>query len=253
MGIRLHLISIIVAYSFGMYWLQIEKPRELKQIKPIYKTKEWFHEALPYFLLGGISIINSKLSMVLSGVFLPIEEVGFYKIAVVGSSLVSFLLISVNTSIGPLIGEMYYGNRKKELQKMLTKTVQIVSLIGFVISIIYVFLGKFFIDLVYGTEYAPAYTPLIILTIGHLINASAGSVQTILSMTGNQRNILRGQIIAALLNIVLNCFLLPFFGIVGGAIATSISLMVWNIILVREVKIKLGLNSSILNSKIKEI
>ena len=46
-----------------------------------------------------------------------------------------------------------------------------------------------------------------------------------------------------MLNIILNLVLVPRFGIVGAALATTISMVVWNVLLVIAVRKKLGVNS----------
>ena len=63
-----------------------------------------------------------------------------------------------------------------------------------------------------------------------MTNVFFGSVIYILDMTGKQnvsRNIL---LFTAVVNIVLNWYLIPIYGIKGAAIATAISILFWNII-----------------------
>jgi O-antigen/teichoic acid export membrane protein len=64
-----------------------------------------------------------------------------------------------------------------------------------------------------------------------MINAGMGSVGLILNMTGNEKDTLKGHIIAALVNIILNLVLIPYFGINGAAWATAVSMICWNLIL----------------------
>ena len=65
---------------------------------------------------------------------------------------------------------------------------------------------------------------------GQLVNVLCGSVGYILNMTENQ-NIFRNiTIFAVVINIFLNLILIPMYGIIGAAIASAISLILWNII-----------------------
>ena len=71
---------------------------------------------------------------------------------------------------------------------------------------------------------------LIILTTGQIINVFFGAVIYILDMTGKQitsRNIL---LFTAIINIVLNWYLIPIFGIKGAALATAISIFCWTVL-----------------------
>ena len=63
-----------------------------------------------------------------------------------------------------------------------------------------------------------------------MINVFFGAVIYILDMTGKQitsRNIL---FFTAIINIALNYYLIPIYGIKGAAIATSISIFCWTVL-----------------------
>ena len=77
---------------------------------------------------------------------------------------------------------------------------------------------------------------LNILISGYFISSLAGQVGGILQVTG--RHILFQNIIlaAALINIIANIILIPKFGILGAAIASSLSMLFWNIYAVIKVK-----------------
>ena len=56
----------------------------------------------------------------------------------------------------------------------------------------------------FGAEYASAYVPLVILASDKLVSVSAGSVSSLLNMTGHERDTMKGLMIAAPMNLVLN-------------------------------------------------
>jgi len=103
--------------------------------------------------------------------------------------------------------------------------------------------GKLFLLLAFGSPHETAYIPLIILLVGQLINSGAGSVGLLLNMSGHEQETARGMIVATVLNVVLNLLLIPLWGINGSSLATSVSLIVWNVLLWRVVQKKLGINS----------
>ena len=93
------------------------------------------------------------------------------------------------------------------------------------------FLGKWVINFIFGAEFVSAYTALIILCLGHLVNVSMGSVAIILDMVGLESYTARGVMIAASISVLLNVILIPFWGAVGAAIATTTCLIIWNVLL----------------------
>ena len=77
---------------------------------------------------------------------------------------------------------------------------------------------------------------MVILIVGQMMNAFAGSVGYLLNMTGGQKIMRNIAGIAALLNIVLNTLLIPSYGINGAAYASAISLASWNVLAVIYIK-----------------
>ncbi len=98
-------------------------------------------------------------------------------------------------------------------------------LVAIAIAIILAFFGKTLIGIIFTEEYIPAYAPLLILLIGYSIYASFISVGTCLSSIGKVQIVFRISALCAILNTLLNIGLIPQFGLVGAASATSISLI----------------------------
>jgi len=84
------------------------------------------------------------------------------------------------------------------------------------------------------------------LSVGQLINAATGSVGLLLIMTGYERDAAICVGISAVLNVVLNATLIPKWGLTGAAIATTSSMMVWNILLAIWVYRRLRIHSTAL-------
>lgn len=91
-----------------------------------------------------------------------------------------------------------------------------------------VILGPFLIGLFGVAEVGEAYTYLIILSLGQLANAFAGPVLNVLNMTGYEKSARNTMLVTAAANIALNALLIPIFGPLGAAIATSATMLVWN-------------------------
>ena len=87
------------------------------------------------------------------------------------------------------------------------------------------------IKILFGSEYIPGYIPLIILAasyfIYHIFNISAQTLKVL----KKSKHLMINLAIAAVVNIILSYWLIPrtdsFGGIVGGAISTSVSLLIY--------------------------
>ncbi len=78
---------------------------------------------------------------------------------------------------------------------------------------------------------------LVVLSVAQFINCITGGVGFTLSMTGKQYLEMYNSIAMVLINIVLNYFLIPEYGAMGAAIATSISIIAINLVRLAEVYI----------------
>ena len=109
--------------------------------------------------------------------------------------------------------------------------------------VLFAVVGEWLLVTLFGSEFGGAYWPLLILGLGQLANAGFGATAMLLNMTGFERDVTRVVAIAAGLNVGLNLALIPFFGVIGAAVATSVSLLFWNVWLWQVVRWRLGVSS----------
>jgi O-antigen/teichoic acid export membrane protein len=76
---------------------------------------------------------------------------------------------------------------------------------------------------IFGGDFEKGWPILIIGTIGQLINCGVGSVGLMLLMSGNQRLLLRVQIVMAAVMTFVAVLLVPVWGVIGAAIAAAIT------------------------------
>ena len=93
---------------------------------------------------------------------------------------------------------------------------------------------------IFGPEFVTAAYCLILLSLGKMFSAISGSVGTLLQMSGNQIYFQNVLIAAAVLNVVLNYFLIPIYGLIGAAIASMVSNIFWNILMIFYIKKHFG-------------
>jgi O-antigen/teichoic acid export membrane protein len=92
----------------------------------------------------------------------------------------------------------------------------------------------------FGEEFEKGVFAFIILSIGRVVVSFSGAAGNLLQMCGRQVIFMNVAIIGSIINIVLNFTLIPIYGINGSAIATMLSLIVFNFLLVYFVKREFG-------------
>ena len=113
-----------------------------------------------------------------------------------------------------------------------TKGLIIISLFTF---LTYFFGGKYIL-LLWGSEFLESFWILIIISLGQLFNVSTGCTGFFLMMTGHEKLIGKITFISLLINLTLNFIMIPKFGAIGAALATSFTVIFENMIKVIFVK-----------------
>jgi O-antigen/teichoic acid export membrane protein len=94
----------------------------------------------------------------------------------------------------------------------------------------------------FGPDFVIGYQAMIILCIGQMINAGSGSVGFMLIMTGRPLANTFNSWISCLINVLLNFFLIPRYGIIGAAVAVALSISLLQLLRLLQVWIFLKLH-----------
>jgi O-antigen/teichoic acid export membrane protein len=82
----------------------------------------------------------------------------------------------------------------------------------------------------YGEQYADSALYLALLSVGYYFNAAVGSNGLTLKVFGLLRYVVVINVIAAVVNILLNLLLIPAYGALGAAIGTCSTLILHNLL-----------------------
>ncbi|MCK4947493.1 MAG: flippase [Candidatus Aureabacteria bacterium] len=239
--IYIQFLIIIVGTLATAYMVKKLFCSKIENGKPAEKISyhKIFSISSPMFLTATMHLVISQTDIVMLGIMKSEADVGVYSVAVKLALLTSAILIAFNTIIAPKFSELYHSEKIDELAHVAKKSAKLIFWITAPILIVLMAFGKGILS-VFGDKFVVAYWALFFLIIGQFVNSAAGSVGYLLNMTGHQiafRNIVFA---AGILNIMLNYFLIPVYGIYGAAIASMICISLWNIAASIYVKIKFG-------------
>jgi O-antigen/teichoic acid export membrane protein len=94
---------------------------------------------------------------------------------------------------------------------------------------------------VFGSDFSNGATTLQILSVGQFINVAMGSFVMLLVMSGREREYRNVLMVSTLVVLTLNVVLIPKYGAIGAAIATTSAIVVQNILFGYYVRTKLGI------------
>lgn len=154
--------------------------------------------------------------------------IAFYALAVKLMTVLSMIIVTVNITVSTKIAEYYSSNNSTELRTIIKNSSRLI----FILTVPATLFICFFADSIlgfFGKEYVLAKDSLLILTIGQAVCSTFGSAPVYLNMTGRQHIFQRILVVAVLLNLGFNRFLIPLYGMTGAATAFVISSLFWNI------------------------
>lgn len=251
-ALTLNVFATTISFLIISYILKKLLPESVEVALPSYDMRIWFINALPLLLVSGMRIINAKIDIIMLGTIKGTELAGIYSVATRGAGLINFVMFSVNAAFAPIIAKLYANGEMKRLQHGVTKCARANLLISLPIAFVLIIFGRFFL-LLFGPAFTEGKYALAVLSIGHLFSAASGSVGLILIMTDYEREAAWGVCIGAIGNIALNSLLIPFWGLEGAAIATAISMILLDILLIWIVWKRLRINSTVIALGIKRI
>ncbi len=212
--------------------------------------REWVVIGRTLVLVACLQQIIQQSSVILLGWFSTHAAAGQFAVASRLAALVSFGLACVNIASGPMIAKLYRQGDREELRKLAYVSARAALALAVASATVLAFFGKQILSL-FGADFVTAYPVLMILVVGSLVNAATGSVGYFLSMTGQERVQLWSVVAGLAVNVALSVALMPAYGPLGGAIAASAGVIVWNTIQYAAVRNRLGVDTSALGRPLK--
>ncbi|GMQ78724.1 MAG: polysaccharide biosynthesis C-terminal domain-containing protein [Anaerolineae bacterium] len=245
-ALKANLFSVVLlVILLFLYVRKMFQPLGKLEISRCAKV-EWYRTAFPLMLLAGSQVLLSQTDIVMLGFLRGTFDAGIYSAAARLGGLVAFGLVVVNIIVAPLIADLHARKHKQKLQRLVTLSAMAVLLVAVPVSLILFIAGEWVLGL-FGTAFTAGYSALLILAVGQLVNALAGSVGFMMTMTGHQREAARILGFTVVLNLFLNGLLIPEFGMPGAAIATASALVFWNVWMLFYVRRQLSIDPSILS------
>ncbi len=244
--VAVNVVATIIAFAVGAYWLQKAIPNKAKTAKPQVEARVWVSSAVPLLLVAGIQMVNFQIDIILLGAFKDAQQVGVYAVVKRIADLISFPLLAVEISIAPSIASLYATGQIIRLQKMISKSAKLLLTISLPIAVLLITFNKPALSL-FGSDFTKGAFALMVLSIGQLMNAAFGPVGQLAIHTRHEKGTAVVVGLGAMINVILNVFLIPRWGVVGAAVATTVSLISWNLLLTVFVYKQTGIVSTAFN------
>ena len=223
--------AFVISFIYCKYYLsEIFKKIELNKSSKKNIRKELFSYSWPLIFLGISSSIMPQIDSFTIGYFKGTLDVGIYNAAIPIAWLIAFFPSLFTRLFFPLVTKEFSKKNLgvvKELSKQVIKWILIVNLPFFLLMMLF---PGVFINILFGSEYLGAENSLRFLAIAYLFSSITVIFYNLISMIGKSKLILTNIVAISLLNLILNIFLVPIYGISGAAFATMISQIILSLI-----------------------
>jgi len=233
----------------GMFALfvmfRVLRPVEIVKGTPTYLTGKWVGTGIIIFSIMIMTQVINQTDTMMIGSMINTDTAGIYNAAYKISLLATFPLLAVNMISAPLITELHASDRKGDLQNMLRKITGLTSIGTVLIVIVLLVLGEWLLSM-FGQDFTTAYFPLCIMLAGQVFISLSGPLFSVMVQTGQHRPASVIMLCTAILNVMFNALLIPRFGMLGAATASTCALIIQRLAASMYTRRHLGLDTSML-------
>jgi PST family polysaccharide transporter len=197
-----------------------------------HSVKKWiFDKSLAAVLLKQsvaiyIAFIASftymKVDQIMISKMLNDTQAGLFAASARIYDLCFFIIVVLTPSFYPSLIHVYEKD-KTLFYKRYQQVTDLFTLLGYAVLVFVLLFGDIIIRILYSAPYSPASVVLKIQILGILFMFNGGLRSSFCTITGNLKVIMVTTTASAVLNILLNFYLIRRIGITGSAIATVVT------------------------------
>lgn len=183
-----------------------------------------------YYIVSSMMVtIFANTDRIMLKLMLGDVATGYYSAAVACASLTSFVFTAIISSVRPVVLDEN-GKDTVKFDKTLTILYSVIIYLSLLQCIGITAFAQVIIRVLYGVAYTPAITPLRWI-VWYTTFSYLGAVRDIWILAKKKQYVLwKINLSGAVVNVVLNCCLIPVWGITGAAVASLLTQIYTNVI-----------------------
>ncbi len=207
------------------------------QDKAEYEILPWLSFSVPAMITALMWKVIAYGDIMMLELLGPDEaSVGQFAAAQSATLLLSAVYLAIVTVVAPIISVAARSASRGGLQDLMSSVVTIVAAFAVPFCVLTIAFRHQVMAL-FGPGYEVATSVLVILTIGQGLSVVLSPSKVFLEYVGRAKAAMWSTALAAVANIVLDVILIPFYGIIGAAVATFLVLigvaLGWSVLLYR--------------------
>ncbi|HJZ49128.1 MAG TPA: flippase [Roseiflexaceae bacterium] len=210
-------------------------------------ARELFAFTIPLLTSDLVYVLMSSSDAVLLGHFRSTTEVGAFRVVQPTAILNQFVLQSFTLLFTPIAARLFARDDREGINNLYWQTAIWTSILSFPIFALTFSLAHPITVLIYGKQWAGSAIILALLSFGYYFNAALGFNGLTLKVYGKLRYIVVINILAAVVNVLVNLWLIPLYGAFGAACGTCGTMIVHNVL--KQAGLRFGTGISLFERK----
>lgn len=218
------LLSMV--FTFGIMSIYFVKKPPIKaelKFKFSEPTKKLIRYSFPLLISATLLNLMTWTDTIMLGYFKSAEVVGVYSAVYPLVGFLSLIIGSMGFVYVPVTSRLWGENRTEPLGSLYAIMTKWCFLLTFpVFALLFVY-PEFLLTKIYGADYASGAIVLRILALGFITNSYFGFNYHTIMASGDSDFLMKCSVASAGINALLNFILIPQYGMIGAAAASSTS------------------------------
>ncbi|MBS3162845.1 flippase [Candidatus Woesearchaeota archaeon] len=225
-----YVASVILSLLFSMIFFT--KTFSFFKVKAEEVSKfEVFDYSWPLMFNALLGLATVSIDSFMIGYFMNVSSVGIYNAIAPIARLTYIIPFSLSALLVPVLVGLYVQKDENAFASVYKILNRWVFMFNLPLLIFIVFFPKEVLSVLFGAEYTVGSLGLIILSVGFFIMYSFMVSREVLLALKKSKDVFVFSLVGVILNVLLNYFLVPIYGIIGAAVASIISLGVISLLI----------------------
>lgn len=195
-----------------------------------FPVKEVFGFSVPLLTTNLVYMVRSQLVIVMLGYFRGTTDVAAYRAVQPVADLNTTVIQSFGFLFMPIMARMFAKDDQAGIDDLYWQSAVWITVITFPIFVVTFSLAQPLTLLLFGERYAQSGSIMTLLAIGYYFNAALGFNADTLRIYGKLRYTVAIDFLAMIISVGLTLVLIPRYGAFGAALATCVTLVIYNIL-----------------------
>lgn len=194
-----------------------------------FPVREMFSYSAPVLVSNTVALIDTTAVAMFVAFFHDMASVAQYRVVVPAASLNNVVAAAFASLFIPAASRLFAKSDSKGLNQMYWRTAAWMSVLSFPLFALTCCFSSQVTSFLYGERYGTSAIILTMLALVYYFNVAFGFNGLTLKITGKVWYVAKIAGLAAVSGIILNLLLIPKYGAIGAAIATSLTFALHNV------------------------